>query len=58
MDKVSPWGKENVFSWFHHDCKTQLNNHEIIEKPNVGCSNLTLDDHIIENINKNFKSII
>jgi len=58
MDKVSPWGKKNVILWFHHGCKIQLNNHEIIKKPNVGCSDLTLDDHIIEKINKLLKSII
>ncbi len=52
MDKVSPWGKDNVFLWFHHGCKIQLNNHEIIKRPNVGCSDLTLHDHIIEKINK------
>jgi hypothetical protein len=52
MDNVSPWGKENVSSWFHHGCKIQLNDHEIIKKPNVGCSNFTHDDHIIEKINK------
>lgn len=36
MDKVSPWGKENVISWFHHGCKIQLNNHEIIKNPMWG----------------------